>query len=90
MKDADIILKNTRRFGRMLDGTEKDAASTALVSALHRYMLAAEDETSKARQARNRQVVAAYGDGVAVSQLADIMGMSHKAVYKILDSQNDG
>lgn len=59
---------------------------TALVAALHHYLTVAEDETAKARAARNREVVAAYDDGVPVSQLADIMGASPKGVYKMMDS----
>lgn len=59
---------------------------TALVAALHHYLTVAQNETAKARAARNREVVLAYDDGVPASQLADIMGMSPRGLYKILDT----
>ncbi|HEY7822671.1 MAG TPA: hypothetical protein VIG24_07565 [Acidimicrobiia bacterium] len=59
----------------------------SLVSGLHHYLLACEDEAHKARQARNREIATLYADGAPVSQLAEIVGMTPKAIYLILDAQ---
>lgn len=59
---------------------------TALVAALHDYLACCEDETRKARTARNREALSLYEAGVPVSQLAGILGISIRGTYKLLDS----